>query len=102
MLYTSCRGAKRATTAIILLDMSPYNSKLAGRALEVADLEPGLGHPDAEVLGFVAARDAGSVVGGQHHDRAAAQPRLEYALAAHVHVVGVDQGEHGVGPLSER
>ena len=37
MLYTSCRGAKRATTAIIRLDMSPYSSKLADTASRPAE-----------------------------------------------------------------
>jgi hypothetical protein len=37
VLYTSCRGAKRATTAIIRLDMSPYNAKLADTASRPAE-----------------------------------------------------------------
>ena len=70
-------------------------------AVSVGERLPGLEIPITSTLivgGALASRDFTPV----HHDRAAAQPRLEDALAAHVHVVGVDQGEHGVGPLAER
>ena len=40
-------------------------------ALQVAHLEPGLRHLDAQVLGLVAARDAGAVVVRQHDHRPA-------------------------------
>ena len=57
-------------------------------------LEPGLRHLDAELLGFVAARDARSIVRAQHHDRLADQARREDALAAHVEIVPVDECVH--------
>jgi hypothetical protein len=54
---------------------------------------PGRTHGDAERLGFVAARDHAAVVVRQHHDRTPAQLRLEHALARHIEIVAVDEGE---------
>ena len=49
----------------------PTSATSPARALQVPHLEPGLCHLHAEVLGLVAARDAGAVVVRQHHHRAA-------------------------------
>ena len=46
----------------------------------------------------VAARDAGAVVVGQHDHGLAVQRRAEHPLAADVHVVHVDEREHGPNP----
>jgi hypothetical protein len=66
----------------------------AGGLLEVAHLEPGLGHLDAELLRLVAARDARAVVGTQDDDGPAGKPRREHPFAADVEVVAIDQGVH--------
>ena len=57
-------------------------------------LEPWLSHLDAQVLGLVAAGDAGAVVGTEDNDRPADKAWLKHTLAAHVEVVAVDERVH--------
>lgn len=68
----------------------------AGLLFQVADLEEGRAHLDAQGLGFVAAGDGAAVVVGQDHDRAAVQAGLKDALAARVEVVAVEERNHGL------
>jgi hypothetical protein len=50
-------------------------------------------HGDAERLGLVAARDHAAVIVRQHDDRLTAQLRLKHALAGHIEIVAVDEGD---------
>ena len=69
-------------------------------ALQVAHLEPRLRHLHAQVLGLVAACNAGTVVVGQHHHRPAGERRVEDPFAADVHVVDVHQRKHRIAPAT--
>jgi len=69
----------------------------SGFFFEVADLEPGRTHLDAQRFGFVRAGNGAAVVVGEDDERAVLQPGLEDAFAAAVEVVAVDEGELGRG-----
>jgi hypothetical protein len=69
----------------------------SGFIFEVADLEPGRAHLDAQRFGFVRAGNGAAVVVGEDDERAVLQPGLEDAFAAAVEVVAVDEGELGAG-----
>ena len=54
---------------------------------------PGRAHLDAEGFRFVRARDDAAVIVRQHHDRLAAQARLERASSRCVEIVAIDKGD---------
>lgn len=54
---------------------------------------PRRAHGDPERLGLVAARDHAAVVVRQHDNRLTAQLRLKHALAGHIEIVAVDEGD---------
>ncbi len=98
-LLTRCIGGGQRHHAVghvaIELEVGRQRHQ-AGPALQMAHLEPRLRHLDAQVLGLVAARHAHAVVVRQHDHRPAHERRPEHSLATDVHVVDVDQRQHGV------
>ena len=74
----------------------------AGLLFQVADLEEGRAHLDAQGLGFVAAGNRAAVVVGQDHDRAAVQAWLEDALATRIEVVAVEKRDHVLAVMVKR
>ncbi len=81
----------RAHIAVERVIARPHDD--AGGFETIAMQMPWRAHGDAERLGLVAARDHAAVVVRQHHDRPAAQLRLKHALARHIEIVAVDEGE---------
>ncbi|MCY1309380.1 hypothetical protein D9M70_594700 [compost metagenome] len=63
--------------------------------LQMLDPEPRCSHLDAQVLGFVGARDGAAVVVGENDDRPAVQAGTEHPLARDIEIVAIDQGVHG-------
>jgi hypothetical protein len=59
-------------------------------------------HGDPECLGFVAARDRAAVIVRQHYDRLAAQLGPKHALARHIEIVAVDEGDRAAHGHSMR
>ena len=81
----------RAHIAVERVIARPHDD--AGGREAITMQVPRRAHIDAERLGFVAARDHAAVVVRQHNDRTAAQLRLEHALARHIEIVAINEGE---------
>lgn len=65
-----------------------------GLILQMANLEPGLAHPDAHGLCLVGSSNGAAIVVRQHDHRPVIQAGPKHPLATHVEVVAIDQRVH--------
>lgn len=93
----ACGQAHHAVAHVAIQRKVGRQGHKPGLLLQVADLEPGRTHLDAQRFGLVRAGNGAAVVVGKDDERAVLQPGLEDAFAAAVEVVAVDEGEHGEG-----
>ena len=68
--------------------------------LRRGQLEHGHPHADAEGLGLRAAGDGAAVIAGEDDDRLVPERGIEHPLAAHIEILGIDEGEHPLRPDS--